>query len=729
MFNKTNKSIFIFFTLFVFFFVGCNPNKKEKVPLTLNPVIAYDDTSRTINNYIFSGLLKYDKNNNLVGDLAYKWSVSGDNTVVRFHLRTNVRWHDGTAFTAEDVKYTFERIINRNVGSPYSGNFLKIEEVQVPDNYTVRVVYKEPFKSFLDIWNIGIIPKHIYENYNIKKHPANNKPIGTGPFIFKKKINEDQVLLDINKRYYIGSPSIQRKTPKSVQFVSGSTIPVTGDIYVAASIGDATYLNPVLAADSASNDINSLVYNGLVKYDKDLNLVGDLARYWSISEDGTVIRFILRNDAKWHDGKPFTSDDVKFTYEKLVDPEVRTPYSSDFLIIKEMQILGPYTVRIVYKKPLASSLESWGIGIIPKHIFEEGDFNKNPANRKPIGTGPYVFKEWNTDEKIVLEANPSYFEGKPLIDRYIYRIVPDQSVQFLELRNQSIDQMGLTPDQWNAYPVFFKNYNKFKYPSFSFTYLGFNLTMPLFSEKKFRQAIAHAIDKEEIINGVLLGMGKVASGPFPPQSWAYNHSVKDYEYDIDKSLDLLEELGWEDSNNDGYLDKDGVLLEFTILTNQGNKMRSMTAEIIQEQLKKIGVKVNVRIIEWSALVHQFIDKKKFEALVMGWGLARDPDQYSLWHTSQMGEGQYNFISYSNPDIDWLLYSGRSTLDKDERIKTYNSIHRIMARDLPCIFLYYPNALPVVHKRFIGPEVSAAGIGWNFNEWWVPKNRHKYIIKQ
>lgn len=502
--------------------------------------------------------------------------------------------------------------------------------------------------------------------------------------------------------------------------------PSCGDTYVSALLGDASYLNPVLASDSASSAINALVYNGLVKYDKNIKLVGDLAERWEISDGGKTIVFHLRKNVKWHDGKPFTAEDVKFTYEKLTDPKTKTPYSSDYLLVKSFKIIDPHTIKIDYKKPFSPALESWGMGIIPKHIFEKGDFNSHPANRSPIGTGPFKFKEWKTDEKIVLVANENYFEGRPFINRVIYRIVPDQSVQFLELRNESIDEMGLTPDQFNAYDEFFKSYNKFRYPAFSYTYLGFNLQNPIFSDRRVRRAIAHAIDKSKIIDGVLLGMGKPATGPFPPTSWAYNPNVKDFEYNPELSKKLLESAGFE-LNQKGFMEdkKTKKTLEITIMTNQGNKLRSMCAEIIQSQLKEVGIKTNIRIVEWSTFIHQFIDKKNFDAVILGWSLSRDPDQFAIWHSEQTKHGQYNFVSYKNPEVDKLLEQGRMTFAQSERQKIYRKIHSIVHADAPYIFLYYPESLPVIHKRFIGPEVAPLGLGWNFREWWVPEEKIKY----
>ncbi len=512
--------------------------------------------------------------------------------------------------------------------------------------------------------------------------------------------------------------------PEPVRPVVASE-PAAGDAYVSASIGDASRLNPLLATDSASGDICGQVFNGLVKYNRDLKLVGELAESWEILDKGREIVFKLRQDVWWHDHKPFTSADVKFTYDRLVDPNVATPYGADYKIVLRVETPDPYTVRVVYDEPFAPALESWGMGIIPKHVFDKGDFNTHPANRRPVGTGPYRFVEWKTDERIILEPNEKYFQGRPYFNRYIYRIIPDTSVQFLELRQETIDSMGLRPDQYLAYPEFFKHYNKFRYPSFSYTYFAFNLKNPLFQDKRVRQAMACALDKNEIIDGVLLGFGRPATGPFPPSSWAFNQNVTDDAYDVGKAKALLAEAGWQDSDNDGWLDNEGKKFEFTLLTNQGNKLRELSAVIIQSHFAKVGIKVKVRILEWAAFIHQYVDKRKFDALILGWSLSRDPDQYVIWHSSQKNPGQYNFVSYHNPAADRLLDRGRREFDFEKRKEIYNDLHALLAEDLPYIFLYYAEALPTVHKRIMGPEVAPAGLSWNFEKWFVPKALQKY----
>jgi peptide/nickel transport system substrate-binding protein len=505
---------------------------------------------------------------------------------------------------------------------------------------------------------------------------------------------------------------------------SAKAPPADGDAYVDSSIGDASSLNPLLASDSASADIVGLVFNGLVKYDKDIRLVGDLADSWEVSSDGLVITFHLRHGVRWHDGEPFTAEDVLFTYQKLRDPKVHTPYSSDFDDVKSLRVLDPHTVQVIYRKPFSPGLASWGMGIVPKHIFRQGDFNTHPANRNPIGTGPYRFKEWKTDQYILLEANPDYFEGRPHIQYYVYRIIPDQSVEFLEMRNQSVDAMSLTPDQYKAYSSIFEHHRRFRYPAFQYTYLGFNLRNPLFKDLRVRQALTLAIDRQTLVKGLLLGLGQPITGPFPVTSWAYDPHVPALPHSPEKARALLSECGWQ-ANSHGRLEKNGKPFSFTIITNQGNKLRELCAEVIQQQLRAVGIDVKIRILEWSTFIHQYVDKQDFEALILGWQLGRDPDNYSMWHSSQQGEGQYNFVGYSNPAVDQWLLEGRETFDLKKRQVIYWKIHAQIAHDLPYIFLYCPDDLVAIHKRFRGPEVAPLGMGWNFREWYAPLSEQRY----
>ncbi len=506
--------------------------------------------------------------------------------------------------------------------------------------------------------------------------------------------------------------------------------PAYGDILVRGDIGDASNLIPLLASDSASHSVAGMVFNGLVKYDKDMNIVGDLAESWDFTQNGLVITFHLRKGVQWHDGKSFTAADVLYTYQVTTNPKTPTAYAGDFLKIKKAEVLDDYTFRVTYDKPFAPALISWASAILPRHLLAGKDITKSPLARHPIGTGPYKFKEWVAGQKIVLVSNENYFEGRPYIDGRVTRIIPDTATMFLELRAQNIGMMGLTPLQYTRQTdnsLFKENFNKYRYLSFAYTYLGYNLKNPLFTDKRVRQAISYAVNKDEIISGVLLGLGKPATGPYKHGTWAYNDKVKIYNYDPAKARELLKQAGLTDANNDGVLEKDGKTFEFEILTNQGNETRQKCAEIIQRQLKEVGISVKIRIVEWSAFVTDFINKRRFDAVILGWTIPLDPDAYDVWHSSKTSPEELNFVSYKNPEADEMLEKGRSTFNQAERKKYYDRFQEILAEDQPYTFLYVPEELIIINNRIRGVEPAPIGIGHNFIKWYVPKDEQIYTM--
>lgn len=518
------------------------------------------------------------------------------------------------------------------------------------------------------------------------------------------------------------------ESPQPVETTKANSAPAHGDTFIEASIGDASNLLPVLSSDSASSDISGLVYNGLVRYDKDLKIEGELAESWEISEDNLTITFKLRKGVKWHDGTPFTSADVLFNYQLYTDPKTPTAYAESFKQVATAETPDPYTFRVSYTEPYAPALISWGMSVHPKHLLEGKDITKSPLSRAPIGTGPYMMKEWSSGEKIVLEANPDYFEGQPYIKRVVYRVIPDQSTQFLELKTGSLDFMGLTPLQFDRQTdtaAFKRMFSKYNYLNFGYSYLGYNLNRPLFQDKRVRQALTFAIDKQEIIDGVLLGYGRAATGPYKPDTWVYNAKIKKYDYNPSKAKELLAEAGWLDTDADGILEKDGKPFAFTIVTNQGNDLRAKSGEIIQRRFRQIGVDVQLRVIEWATFLKEFINPGNFDATILGWTGGPEPDQYNIWHSSKTGPRQLNFVGFKNAEVDELLERGRRTFDQQERKRYYDRFQEILADEQPYTFLYIPEALPALAKRFKGVEPAAAGIRYNFNRWYVPKDDQKY----
>jgi peptide/nickel transport system substrate-binding protein len=286
---------------------------------------------------------------------------------------------------------------------------------------------------------------------------------------------------------------------------------------------------------------------------------------------------------------------------------------------------------------------------------------------------------------------------------------------------------GLTPIQFRRqteYPAFQKAFHRYQYLANAYAYLGFNLRDPRFQDRRVRQAIAHAIDKQEIIDGVLLGLGRPAVGPYKPGTWWYKADVKTFPFDPERAKALLAEVGWK-PGSDGMLEKDGKPFSFTIRTNQGNLVRQQTAEIIQRRLKAIGIDVKIHVVEWAAFLNTFIRKRDFEAIILGWGLGTDPDQYEIWHSSKTGSEELNHISYKNPKVDELLEAGRRTFDQTKRKAIYGELQEILAEDQPVIFLYVPDALPVVSSRVRGIEPAAAGISYNFIKWYIPASLQRY----
>lgn len=490
---------------------------------------------------------------------------------------------------------------------------------------------------------------------------------------------------------------------------------------------DAKRLLPFLASDSASADISGYIFNGLTKYDKNIKLVGDLAESWDVSPDRLTITFHLRKGVRWHDGVEFTSEDVLFTYRIVTDPKTPTPYGSNYGPVSKVEAPDRYTVKVTYKEPFVPAIEAWGMGIVPKHALEGKDVSSPEVNRTSVGTGAYKLKEWVTGQKIELEAFDGYFEGRPGIDRIIARVIPDSATMFLELKFGGIDFMGLTPPQYKLQagtPFFKKYFQKFRYPAFGYTYMGYNLSSPLFSDVRVRRALAHAVNKQEVIAGVLLGYGVPCTGPFHPETWAYNPLVKDYDYSPDKALELFGEAGWKPTPQ-GRLEKDGKPFAFTLITNQGNEARLKAAQIIKEQLKRVGIEMDIKVLEWQAMLHDFVDKKRFEAVLMGWALSRDPDMYDIWHSSKTKEGEFNFISYKNDEVDRLLLDGRKEFDFQKRKAIYRRIHELIMEDQPYLFLYIGDALPVLHKRFQGVEKAPLGIMYDFIHWHVPRDRAEW----
>ncbi|XPV74971.1 MAG: peptide-binding protein [Desulfovibrio sp.] len=502
-----------------------------------------------------------------------------------------------------------------------------------------------------------------------------------------------------------------------------SPVPEYGGKLIQPMLGEPDNLIPPLSSSSSSTTITSNIYVAPLKYNKDIELVPWAAESFEVLDGGKLLRFKLREDIRWFDGMPVTAADVEFTYKMMIDPDTPTAYAGDYLAVKDFKRTGKYSFEVRYDEVFARATVTWARAILPKHALEGADLTKTPLSRMPLGAGPYKLKEWVAGQHLILEANEDFFEGKPYIDELVYRIIPDSGTQFMELKAGNINAMSLTPQQYlyqtkgNKWKEL---YNRFMYPSSSYTYLGYNLKHPLFKNRNVRVAIAHAIDKDELVRGVLYGLGEETVGPYRPGTWMNNTNIQPYAYSPEQALEMLAKEGWIDSDKDGVLDKDGKPFEFTALTNQGNVQRIRTATILQARLAAIGIKMKIRTVEWAAFIREFVNKGRFDAVILGWTITQDPDIFDVWHSSRAVEGGLNFVHYINPELDELLLKGRHSLDRAYRKKVYDQVQEVLHRDQPYCFLYVPMALPIVSAKVQGVKVAPAGIGYNSEKWWIPK---------
>ena len=498
-----------------------------------------------------------------------------------------------------------------------------------------------------------------------------------------------------------------------------------GGRLINAMTGEPSNLIAMIAGDSASSAIANNIFNSLLKYDKSLNYAPDIAESWNISNNQKTITFKIRKGLYWADGEKLTSKDVMFTWKLVTNPDTRTPYASDYQLVKKASTPDPYTFKVTYQESYAPALDTWtSLHILPEHLLRNEDINNTYFSRKPVGSNYYILDNWKSGQQVSLTRNSRSINGKANINNLISRIIPDTSSQFMELIADNIDLMSINPIQFKrVFPSRKDLRDKiglYKELGNGYTYLGFNLKKEPFNDKRVRKALNFAIDKNEIVKGVLLGLGEPLASPYKPGTRWNNTKLKPYQYDSNRALNLLSEAGYK-KNKDGLLEKNGKVLRFEILTNQ-NKQREMTAVIIQRRLKEIGVDVSIRVIEWASFINQFIKTGDFDVVVLGWSLSLDPDQFNIWHSTQQGPGQFNFLGYENKRVDTLLERGRLELDVSKREKIYHEFSDILLDDSPIVYLYAGYGLSAINKRVRGINRPSppAGIYHNSYDWFIPK---------
>ena len=479
------------------------------------------------------------------------------------------------------------------------------------------------------------------------------------------------------------------------------------------------------------------VFESLLVYDfETLDLKPHLAESYDVSDDGLEISFTLRNDIHFSDGAGITTDDVIFTYETLINPEIdAADLAGLFADVKEVVKVNDRTVKFVMKQAHFKSLENlsfWNTGIFPKHVYQFDDpAELNDQVSNPVGSGPYLFENWDIGYEIVLRRNENYWGPKPKLEKIIYRFITNETALVQALRAGEIDMMRPSGEQFAALiseEGFTDDFKCLSYwnPPVPFYYIAWNMDRPFFADRRVRLAMTRIIDRDLIVSSLLKGNGKVITGPFYIKSKACDHSIRPWPYDLQKARRLLDDAGWVDSDGDGLRDKDGVTFSFRFTIPGSDVLSERIAKLVKDSAAKVGIEVIVDPLEWSILMDK-VNNRMFDAVTMGTsgGILHDP--YKLWHSSQIGNRGANFSGFSNPEADRIIQDARRTFDKEKRMSLYRRLHGILHVEQPFTFLYSRPTFRIIHDRF--ENVRIYPLGLNYSEWYVPINQQKYGLNR
>ena len=454
-----------------------------------------------------------------------------------------------------------------------------------------------------------------------------------------------------------------------------------------------SHLDPRYATDANSARISSLLYNSLLRLDHNSRLVGDLAERWTIIDERTY-DFQIRKGVMFHDGRALTARDVKYTYDSIMDRRNRSPKRGPLKVLKSVEQLGTHEIRFRLNEPHAPFFEHCTIGIVP---VDGGTPGGNGSHKPPPGSGPFALAGIHPGEKVFLQANSLYWEGKPRLPGLVFHIVPDAIVRVLEFKKGTIQllQNDIEPDtlSWlekNTDAIAETN------PGTTFQYVGINLTHAILKQPKVRQALAHAIDRDGIIRHILKGQATAANGLLSPLNWAHNAAVPDWPYDPAKAQQLLDLAGFPDP------DGKGPRMRFKLSFKTTNiDLRRRIAETLKEQLERVGVELEVRTYEWGTF-YSDIKKGNFHLYSLAWVGIFDPDvYYNIFHSSSAPPNGDNRGHYNNPGVDQLLEQGRRESDRGRRKALYHEVQQVMHEDLPYIPLWWVNNVVVRKPQVVG----------------------------
>ena len=497
--------------------------------------------------------------------------------------------------------------------------------------------------------------------------------------------------------------------------------------------GEPTTLSPLSSSDGYSSVVQGYVFETLL--DKDLDSwewKPSLASEWTISPDKKTFEFKLRQGVKWHDGKEFTAEDVKYSYDVIFTDDYKAVQARPFYeSIQEVKILDKYTVRFVVKDDYFLNFDVCaGIQVLPKHFYSNPE-NKKELGRKLVGTGPYMLTKYDKGQKIIMVKNPDWWgntaeteKGANTIPKLVLRFVGEENVSLELLKKGDIDFLGFKQAEsfvkktvgevWDKKIVKVKTENK---TPKGYNFIAWNFKHPILKDKEVRKALSMLFNRPFLEDKFEYNLSEPATGPIYVQSDYANSDVKPVEFNPKEALSILHQAGWTDSDKDGTLDKviNGKKTPFSITILDPSPMMIKYLTVYKEDAGKVGVEINIKNIEWNSFV-KLLDERNFEAVRLAWGgggVEWDPKQ--IWHSvSSKGAGS-NFISYANPEVDRLIDQSRKLYEPEQRIPLLRKVHALVAADYPYVFFFNSKYSLYAHtKRVLKPkDTFKYGLGQQF----------------
>lgn len=491
---------------------------------------------------------------------------------------------------------------------------------------------------------------------------------------------------------------------------------------------DVTTLNPVRASSLNDRYVADYLYTPLIELDHDLRPIAGLATKWTISPDGTVYQFTLNNSATFSDGTPVRASDVVFTLHKAVEKTSEAPQiagSFEELDAQRTRALGAHVVTVVFRHPLAGQLLEFNrLFVIPEHIYGKGDFKR--FDGVAVGSGPYVLVRHEQGHQLLLRRRETYWREKPYIETVRFKVIALDATAWEAIKLGEIDETYVSSDTWLRHrtdPAIEKTIRFQRFYTFNYNFVAWNSRHPILHDRDVRRALAMCIPVDSIIENLYHGTARRLTGPFMPESYAYNRTVREIPFQPEIAKQLLASLGWIDHDHDGILDQRGTSLVFTLTIEATNEFDRMFAQIVQSELKHIGVDMKIRPLDEAAFFAA-VTKGNYDAAALGTSFGLEPHPFTFFHSSQVPGTGMNFTYYQKAEVDRLIIDGERELNLNKRRDLYWRLHEILAQDQPFTWTVQVSEKWALRTRVLGVEASK-GYGlfrWQPGElgWWIPK---------